>query len=54
MPNISTSLRLLVLAVATSFALTSCFDRDKKCDPKPKTNASCSTPTPPPTPTPVP
>ena len=35
MPKLSTSLRLL-LAAATSFALTSCFDHDKKDDPKPK------------------
>jgi hypothetical protein len=36
MPKLSTSLRLLLLAATTSFALTSCFDHDKKNDPKPK------------------
>ncbi len=36
MPKFSTSLRLLLLAAATSCALTSCFDHDKKDDPKPK------------------
>ena len=41
MHKFSTSLRLLLLAVATNFALTSCFDHDKKCDPKPKT--ACTT-----------
>ncbi len=35
MPKLSTSLRLLLLAAATSCALTSCFG-DKKNDPKPK------------------
>jgi len=43
MPKFSTSLRLLLLAVATSFALTSCFDHDKKDDPKPK--GTCGTKT---------
>jgi hypothetical protein len=43
MPKFSTSLRLLLLAVATSFALTSCFDHDKKNDPQPK--GSCGTKT---------
>jgi len=43
MPNSSTSLRLLLLAAATSFALTSCFDHDKKNDPQPK--GSCGTKT---------
>ena len=33
MPKLFTSLRLPLLVVLTSFALTSCFD--KKCDPKP-------------------
>jgi hypothetical protein len=42
MPKISTSLRLLLLAATMSFALTSCFDRDKKCDPKP---SGCGTKT---------
>ncbi len=36
MPKFFTHLRLPLLALLTSFALTSCFDRDKKCDPKPK------------------
>lgn len=36
MPKFFTSLRLPLLAVLTSCALTSCFDHDKKCDPKPK------------------
>ena len=36
MPKIFTYLRLPLLALATSLALTSCFDHDKKCDPKPK------------------
>jgi hypothetical protein len=36
MPKFFTHLRLPLLALATSFALTSCFDHDKKCDPKPK------------------
>jgi len=36
MPKLSTSLRLLLLAAATSFALTSCFDHDKKEDPRPQ------------------
>jgi hypothetical protein len=53
MPKISTSLRLLLLAATMSFALTSCFDRDKKCDPKPKPASTCTTPTTP-TPTPAP
>ncbi len=35
MAKLFTSLRLPLLAVLTSFALTSCFDRDKKCDPHP-------------------
>jgi len=43
MPKFSTSLRLLLLTVATSFALTSCFDHDKKDDPKPK--GACGTKT---------
>jgi hypothetical protein len=43
MPKLSTSLRLLLLAAATSFALTSCFDHDKKDDPRPK--GSCGTKT---------
>gem|GEM_PF-1665090 len=36
MPKILAHLRLPLLALVTSFALTSCFDHDKKCDPKPK------------------
>lgn len=40
MPKFFTYLRLLALAM--SFALTSCFDHDKKCDPKPST-AKCGT-----------
>jgi hypothetical protein len=43
MPKLSTSLRLLLLAAATSFALTSCFDHDKKDAPRPK--GSCGTKT---------
>ncbi len=43
MPKFSTSLRLLLLAATTSFALTSCFDHDKKDDPKPK--GACGTKT---------
>jgi len=43
MPRILTHLRLPVLALLTSFALTSCFDHDKKCDPKP---SMCGTKTP--------
>ena len=35
MPKFFTHLRLPLLALLTSFALTSCFDRDKKCDPHP-------------------
>ncbi|MGI4761586.1 MAG: hypothetical protein ACRYF0_12810 [Janthinobacterium lividum] len=35
MPKAFTYLRLPLLALLTSFALTSCFERDKKCDPKP-------------------
>jgi len=45
MPTLSTSLRLLLLAVATSFALTSCFDHDKKNDPQPKGSCGTKTPT---------
>ncbi|MVN77019.1 hypothetical protein GO988_11845 [Hymenobacter sp. HMF4947] len=45
MPKFFTSLRLPLLAVVTSCALTSCFDHDKKCDPKPKPTI-CLTPTP--------
>lgn len=37
-----TPLRLPLLALLTSFALTSCFDHDKKCDPKP---SKCGTKT---------
>ena len=35
MPRYFTQLRLPLLALLTSFALTSCFDHDKKCDPRP-------------------
>ncbi|GAA4504565.1 hypothetical protein GCM10023172_30950 [Hymenobacter ginsengisoli] len=35
MPQRFTYLRLPLLALLVSFALTSCFDHDKKCDPKP-------------------
>jgi hypothetical protein len=35
MPPFVTHLRLPLLALLTSFALTSCFDHDKKCDPRP-------------------
>lgn len=42
MPKFFTYLRLPLLALAMSFALTSCFDHDKKCDPKPST-AKCGT-----------
>ncbi|MGI4835886.1 MAG: hypothetical protein ACRYFK_20730 [Janthinobacterium lividum] len=28
--------RLFALAALTSLSLTSCFDHDKKCDPKPR------------------
>lgn len=42
MPKFFTYLRLPLLALATSFALTSCFDHDKKCDPKPSA-AKCGT-----------
>ncbi|GAB3634841.1 hypothetical protein GCM10027422_04310 [Hymenobacter arcticus] len=42
MPKLFTHLRLPLLALLTSFALTSCLDRDKKCDPKP---SKCGTPT---------
>ena len=40
MPKLFTSLYLPLLAVVMSFALTSCFDHEKKCDPKPST-AKC-------------
>ena len=36
MPQLFTSLRLPLLALLISCALTSCFDRDKKHDPQPK------------------
>jgi hypothetical protein len=35
MPKALTYLRLPLLALLVSFALTSCFERDKKNDPKP-------------------
>jgi len=35
MPKALTYLRLPLLALLASFALTSCFERDKKNDPKP-------------------
>ncbi|MGI4872810.1 MAG: hypothetical protein ACRYFX_16755 [Janthinobacterium lividum] len=41
MNKLFTSLRLPLLAVLASFALTSCFD--KKCDPKPSKCGSTST-----------
>ena len=44
-----TSLRLPLLAVLTSLALTSCFDHGKKCDPKPKGWCGTTTSTPAPT-----
>ncbi|MDO7887866.1 hypothetical protein [Hymenobacter cheonanensis] len=49
MPKALTYLRLPLLALLTSFALTSCFDTDKKCDPKPSkcgTTTKTTTPTP--------
>jgi hypothetical protein len=49
MAKLLTPLRLPLLALLTSFALTSCFDRDKKCDPKPSN--WCGTGTPKTTPT---
>ena len=51
MPKIFTHLRLPLLALATSCALTSCFDHDKKYDPKPS-KARCGTTTKPATTTP--
>ena len=42
MTKLFTLLRLPLLALAASFALTSCFDHDHKCDPRPK--GSCSGP----------
>lgn len=38
--------RLLALAALTSFSLTSCFDHDKKCDPKPSCSGKTTTTTP--------
>ena len=35
MPKLFTLLRLPLLAIGLSFMLTSCFDHDKKCDPRP-------------------
>ncbi len=49
MPKFFTHLPLPLLALLTSFALTSCFDHDKKCDPKPKPTI-CLFPAPTPTP----
>ncbi|MGI4735966.1 MAG: hypothetical protein ACRYG7_12395 [Janthinobacterium lividum] len=43
MPKIFTLLRLPLLAVVLSCALTSCFDHDKKCDPKPSNCAKKTT-----------
>lgn len=43
MPKLFTSLRLPLLALLTSFALTSCFDHDKKDDPKPKKQCGTTT-----------
>lgn len=54
MPKTATSLRLLLLAATMSVALTSCFDRDKKCDPQPKSTPACTAPTTTPTPTTTP
>jgi len=51
MLKILTPLRLPLLALVTSCALTSCFDHDKKCDPKPS-KARCGTTTKPTTTTP--
>jgi hypothetical protein len=45
MSKIFTHLRLPLLALLTSFALTSCFDRDKKNDPQPKDWCGTSTTT---------
>ena len=42
MPKLFTLVRLSVVAIGLSFTLTSCFDRDKKCDPKP---SNCPTKT---------
>ena len=36
MTRLLTSLRLPLLAALLTLSLTSCFDHDKKCDPKPK------------------
>lgn len=44
MTRLLTSLRLPLLAVLLTVGLTSCFDHDKKCDPKPR----CGNGTPPP------
>lgn len=48
MPKPFTYLRLPLLALLTSFALTSCFDHDKKDDPRP---GKCGSKTPTTTPT---
>ena len=47
MSRLFTSLRLPLLALLASIALTSCFDDCKKDDPKPK--GWCGTPSPKPT-----
>lgn len=44
MAKLLTPLRLPLLALLTSFALTSCFDHDKKCDPKPRNWCGTGTP----------
>ncbi|MGI4862718.1 MAG: hypothetical protein ACRYFZ_02260 [Janthinobacterium lividum] len=45
MPKLFTSLRLPLLALLASFALTSCFEKCKKDDPKPKMQCTAPTPT---------
>ena len=45
MPTLFTYARPLLLAVLTSLTLTSCFDHDKKCDPRPSTCGSSKTTT---------
>lgn len=50
MPKVFTYLRLPLLALLTSFALTSCFGDNKKDDPKPRPDW-CGTKTPAATPT---
>ena len=51
MAQLFTTLRLPLLALLTSFTLTSCFDSDKRDDPRPHGNCpSHKTPAPPPAP----